>query len=61
MSDSAKLFADINLIQEFTSSYRGFIKRKLIAIVASSNDSVFLLLLLQFSRNVPTFLQINKV
>ena len=47
MSDSAKLFADIyNLIQEFTSSYRDFIKRKLIAIVASSNDRVFLLLLL---------------
>ena len=46
MSDSAKLFTDINLIQEFTSSYRDFTKRKLIAIVASSYDRVFLLLLL---------------
>ena len=43
MSDSAKLFTDINLIQEFTSSYQDFIKRKRIAIVASSNDRVFLI------------------
>ena len=41
MSDSAKLFTDINLIQEFTSRYQDFIKRKLIAIVASSNDTGF--------------------
>ena len=46
MSDSAKLFTDINLIQEFTSRYQDFIKKKLIAIVASSNDRVFLFLLL---------------
>ena len=41
MSDSAKLFTDINLIQESTSRYQDFIKRKLIAIVASLNDTGF--------------------
>ena len=45
MSDSAKLFTDINLIQEFTSSYRDFIKRKLVVIVASSNERVFFIVI----------------